>query len=176
MIALMVRTLNEESRIEKCLRYHGPHVDYIHVHDGGSTDGTIEIAERYADRIVVDTDQHWGRFTTRAVEQIPRIHVWVLVVDADEVFDKDFLRRMRQILYDHPALSYRFPRINLAENAADYPDYQIRFVKRGNNIKWMNQIDEAPTLDGVLLSKLGADYCLTLHKYPITHLREKSRG
>lgn len=54
MISFIIPTLNEEKIIEKTLRclkgYAGPHE--IIIADGNSTDRTLTIAEKYADRIV----------------------------------------------------------------------------------------------------------------------------
>jgi len=168
-----MRTLNEEPHIEECLRYHSPHVDYIHVFDGGSEDRTLELAEYYADKITVDDDKHWGRFTTKAIALIPSEHKWVLMVDADEFMDIDLLHRMRQIVSTYKTISYRFPRINLP-NARDYPDYHVRLFRNDVNIVWMNKIHEVPTLNGRTLSSLTSEECLTLHKYPITHLPRRT--
>ncbi len=33
MIAMLMRTLNEEQEIEACLRHHLPYVDYVYVVD-----------------------------------------------------------------------------------------------------------------------------------------------
>lgn len=173
MIALLVRTLMEEKRLQACLEYHLPYVDYVHVFDGGSTDRTVEIAEQYADKVTVDKDKHWGRFTNKAVYLIPPEHRWVLMVDTDEFMDIDFLHRMRRIISENNTISFRLPRINLP-NARDYPDYLVRLFRRDKGIVWMNKIHEVPTIDGELISKLGAEGCLTLHKYPITHLPRRN--
>lgn len=165
MIAMMIRTLNEEQGIEACIRYHLPYVDYIYVVDGGSTDRTVEKAQGLSNKVIVDTDKHFGDFTTRAAEAIPSMYEWVLLVDTDERFDPDFLRNMRRVIEMNDTTSFRFPRVNLPE-AKDYPDYQIRLIKLGEGVKWMNKVHEVPTVEGVLLNKVS---CLTVHKYPIVH-------
>jgi glycosyltransferase involved in cell wall biosynthesis len=58
MISIIIPTLNEETVIEKTLkllrRFHG---DYeIIVSDGMSTDRTVEIAKKYADKVVISRD------------------------------------------------------------------------------------------------------------------------
>ena len=168
MIATLIRTLNEVDGIEHCIRYHRPYVDYILVWDGGSTDGTIQLAENLADHVIVNPDKHWGRFTTNAVYSIPKQYEWCLIVDVDEQFDKDYLRRMRSINMRYDTLSYRFPRVNLPE-AREYPDYQVRMVRTDADIVWLNKVYEVPTVNGEIISKLGHRGCLTLHKYPIIH-------
>lgn len=59
MISFIIPTLSEEKDLEETLRclthYRGPHE--VIVSDGGSTDGTLAIARKYADQIVT----HEGR-------------------------------------------------------------------------------------------------------------------
>ncbi len=55
MISFIIPTLNESKAIEntlKCLKGYSGESEII-VSDGGSTDGTIDIARRYADQVVV---------------------------------------------------------------------------------------------------------------------------
>jgi len=170
MIAMLTRTLNEQNQIEACIRHHLPYVDYVYVLDGGSTDKTVEKAQGLANKVVVDTDKHFGDFTTRAVEDIPAMYKWVLIVDTDERFDPDFLHNMRRVIEKNDTVSFRFPRLNLP-HGIDYPDYQTRLVKLGEGVKWMNHVHEVPTLEGVLLNKVS---CLTVHKYPIVHKERRT--
>lgn len=56
MISIIIPTLNEVSAIEKTLKIFrackNPDIEII-VSDGGSTDSTIEIAKKYADKVIV---------------------------------------------------------------------------------------------------------------------------
>ena len=170
MIAMLIRTLNEEADIISCIHHHLPYVDSVYVVDGGSTDRTVEKAQRLANKVTEDRDTHWGNFTTRAVQAIPKICDWVLIVDVDERFDTDFLRDMRRIIEKNPTTSFRFPRLNLP-HAKDYPDYQTRLIRTDKGVVWMNKVHEVPTLEGVLLNKVS---CLTVHKYPIVHTERRT--
>jgi glycosyltransferase involved in cell wall biosynthesis len=165
MIAMLIRTLNEEHQIAECMRHHLPYVNYIYVLDGGSTDNTVREANTLANKVVEDRSKDFGDFTTRAIADIPKIYEWVLICDTDERFDPDFLRLMRPLMENHPTTSFRFPRLNLP-HAKDYPDYQTRLMRTDKGIVWVNPVHEVPTLEGVLLSKVS---CLTVHKYPIIH-------
>ncbi len=57
-VSIIVPTLDEEKNLEKCLRslrkLQYPYYEVI-VSDGGSYDKTVEIAEKYADKVIVDS-------------------------------------------------------------------------------------------------------------------------
>lgn len=55
-ISVIVPTLNEEKTISRCLEgiVDDPHIEII-VSDGGSTDRTVEIAERYTDVKIISS-------------------------------------------------------------------------------------------------------------------------
>jgi len=166
-VAGIVLTLNEEPRIEECLKHLKPHVDYLLVLDGGSTDKTIEIAQQYADK--VEAKPFSGSFADErnyAVSLVPFWCDYVLFCDADERFPEEFLKNMKEIIERKNADSYRFPRVSLVTEeeaktlapsrlsnsqygmCKDYPDRQIRLIRR-NAVAWEGRIDEIPyTLTG----------------------------
>jgi len=87
-VACVILTKDEEPRIEDCLKHIRPYVDYILVLDGESTDRTVEIAKKYADKVVVKPFS--GSFAEErnyAQTLIPKDFGWILWVDADELFD-----------------------------------------------------------------------------------------
>jgi len=161
-VACIVLTLNEELRIKECLEHLKPHVDYLLVLDGCSTDGTLEIAKKYADKVEIKPFS--GSFADErnyAMSLVPFWCDYILFCDADERFPEEFLKNMKEIIVAKPADSFRFPRISLVtvEEAKtidqsrlsnspyglckDYPDRQIRLMKR-NAIAWKGGTDEVP--------------------------------
>ena len=186
-VACVVLTLNEEPRIEGCLSHVRRYVDYILVLDGGSTDKTVEIAEGYADRVAVR--QPSGSFAEErnyARALVPKDHLWILWVDADERFDKGFLQNMELEVEGAEKANivcFRFPRINLPDGR-DYPDYQVRLFRNSRDILWKGEVHEVPYLvkgkdtvridqvdNGERAYRLGV---ATAKGYPILHLPRRS--
>lgn len=95
-ISIIVPVLNEAARIERCLRAviaQSPEVGEILIVDGGSTDGTQAIVERWSDR---DSRLRWldaspvdPRWTGKAwglhfgLQHSDPRNLWVLTLDAD---------------------------------------------------------------------------------------------
>jgi glycosyltransferase involved in cell wall biosynthesis len=87
----------EELNLETCLRSVAGWSTDIHVVDSGSTDGTLEIARRYAHHL------HQHPYTDHAsqiayvIYDLPLKFEWVLLLDADNAVDaelKDSIDRM----------------------------------------------------------------------------------
>jgi len=80
-IAANVVTLNEATRIEACLRSLR-WVDELIVVDGGSDDGTVELARRIADRVEIRPFDNFAAQRNYALN-LTRAD-WVISLDADE--------------------------------------------------------------------------------------------
>lgn len=75
---------DEEAVLEECLTALAPWVDEIVVYDTGSTDSTVEIAQRCGARVVRGYwDDDFGAARNRSLEHCT--HDWSFCVDADEV-------------------------------------------------------------------------------------------
>jgi len=82
-LSLCMIVKNEAETLERCLVHARPHVDEIVILDTGSTDGTQEIARRYAD---VFEEVEWpGSFAIARNMSISRASGdYILVLDGDE--------------------------------------------------------------------------------------------
>ena len=85
-LSLCMIVKNEEENLEKCLSLARPHVDEIVVVDTGSTDGTVEIAKRYAD---VFEEIEWpGSFSVARNHSLELASGdYILILDGDEYID-----------------------------------------------------------------------------------------
>ena len=95
-LSVCVITLNEADRLERCLQSVHALADEIILFDSGSTDGTIEIAKRYTDKIWVTDWPGYGAQKQRALEHASM--EWVLVIDADEALDAELAQAIDQTL------------------------------------------------------------------------------
>lgn len=127
MISFVIPTLNEGKAIEstlKCLKgYSGP--CEIIVSDGGSADNTVEIARRYADQVVVHTDQKrqtiaGGRNAGAKVakgDYLVFLDADVTIFDIDKFFERAFSNYTKRPKLVALTVGYKILKEN--ETAAD---------------------------------------------------------
>jgi len=80
-VSVYIPVLNEEKKIEDALKSVA-WADEIVIIDTGCTDGTIDIARRFTDRIVPYQFDGFGRLRNFGIDQCS--HEWILSLDADE--------------------------------------------------------------------------------------------
>jgi glycosyltransferase involved in cell wall biosynthesis len=89
-VTVAVPVKNEEANLARCLERLGRFAEIV-VIDSGSTDRTIEIAERFRARVV---QFHWdGKYPKKRnwfLLNDPPTQPWVLFLDADEFIDNEF--------------------------------------------------------------------------------------
>lgn len=129
-----VISYNRAPIIETCLRSLR-FVDELIVVDKSSTDGTVDIARRYADKVVVvpwtptadDTRAH-------AVELCS--HDMIVYLDDDECLSPEAIRFILEESTDPSAEVYRLPFRSyylgrFDKRRRDWPEYHERFFRRG---------------------------------------------
>lgn len=82
-ISCFLIVCNEADRIEAALKPLAGWVDQLIVLDSGSTDGTVDIASKYADKVFQTDWPGFGPQRNRALGYCE--HDWVMNIDADEV-------------------------------------------------------------------------------------------
>ncbi len=82
-ISCFIIVCNEADRIESCLKPLQGWVDQLIVLDSGSTDNTVEIAEKYADKVYQTDWPGFGPQRNRALGYCQ--YDWVMNIDADEI-------------------------------------------------------------------------------------------
>lgn len=95
-LSCFVIACNEADRIKRCLESLSGWVDQLIVLDSGSTDGTVEIAEAYADEVIKTDWPGFGAQRNRALGYCE--HDWVLNIDADEVVTPELKSEIIEIL------------------------------------------------------------------------------
>lgn len=177
-IAAIVMTLNESQRITDCLTHLKPHLDYIVVVDGESTDDTVMKASGLVDRVVKRPPyKDWSDGKNYAETLVPEDTDWVLHCDADERFHDRLIPEIKTViegvLEKHPeTIAFRFPRANLP-TCFDFPDFQVRLLKRGSGYVWSYHIHSVPTINGVNIDTIP-HRCMTMLDLPIWHLPRRT--
>jgi glycosyltransferase involved in cell wall biosynthesis len=107
-LSAFVTTFNDEATIGACLESL-QWADELIVLDSFSTDRTLEIARRYADRIHQQEFRGYGPQKQSALERTS--HEWVLFLDSDEMLSEPLQKELRQLLQtEPPADGFTIPR------------------------------------------------------------------
>jgi hypothetical protein len=137
--------------IEDCLR-SVRWADEVLVVDSFSRDGTLAVADKYADRVL---RHEYGNSALQKNWAIPQArHPWVLIVDTDERVTAPLRAEIEAVLAaGGPAVGYRVPRLNIVlgqtvRHAAYYPDYQIRLFQRDLGRYNLRRVHAHVLLDG----------------------------
>jgi glycosyltransferase involved in cell wall biosynthesis len=126
--------------------------DEIVVVDSGSTDGTVDIARRFTERVVA---REWpGYAAQKNAAAALASHDWILSLDADERVTPALAEEIRTVLGGAPAhRAYRIPRVTRhfgrwIRSTDWYPDYQVRLYDR-TAARWTGPyVHEAVNVDG----------------------------
>jgi glycosyltransferase involved in cell wall biosynthesis len=93
-ISAAIITKNEESQIEECIKSI-VWADEIVILDSGSTDKTIEIAEKFTDKIYY---KKWEGFAPQKKHALTLVNnEWVLSLDADERITEELKNEIMQV-------------------------------------------------------------------------------
>ncbi|NUO08374.1 MAG: glycosyltransferase family 2 protein [Candidatus Brocadia sp.] len=133
-ISACIITLNEESRIHDCLESI-KWVDEIIVVDSFSTDKTVDICREYTSRVY---QRAWpGNIDQKNYTIGLAKNDWVLCLDADERLSPGLAEEIKEAV-NNPgnSIGFFFPRRSFYLgrwicHGDWYPDYQLRFFKKG---------------------------------------------
>ena len=166
-ITVIVPTGNRVDLIEDCLQSVS-WADELLVVDSLSSDGTMEIAEKYADRILIHEYGYSARQKNWAIPQAK--HEWVLIVDTDERISPALAEEIRDVTNNPRNMdAFRLPRLNYmlgepVRNGGDFPDYQIRLFRR----------DHCRYQDRRVHAHLSVDGAVGTLAEPIIHYAQRS--
>ncbi|GAB5382389.1 MAG: glycosyltransferase family 2 protein [Aliiglaciecola sp.] len=138
-ISCFLIVCNEADRIEAALKPLAGWVDQLIVLDSGSTDGTVEIAQQYADKVYQTDWPGFGPQRNRALAYCE--HDWVLSLDADEVVTEQLKQDVDEALSDP----------NLKANFIKFPWQTFLFGKPLKHGRYS-------TPQGKLFEKTGAKF------------------
>lgn len=98
IISVALATYNEEANISRCLVSVFDWVDEIIVVDGGSTDKTLEIAEKYQAKIVKTFNPPIFHINKQKALDVCR-GAWILQLDADEVVSPQLRSEILEVIH-----------------------------------------------------------------------------
>lgn len=173
-ISVVINVLNEEKNIERVLN-SVEWADEIVVVDDGSADNTLEVLSKLkVQSLKLKVYKHKG---VGYVEPARNFAIskasgdWILILDADEEIPIELASKLREIVEGTKQIDFvEIPRKNIIfnkwiQNSFWWPDYNIRFFKKGS-VTWKNQIHSKPETKGAGL-KLEPEeqYALVHHNY-----------
>jgi len=139
-VSAIVHTRNSERFLETALRSL-EWADELLVVDMESSDGTLEIAQRYAHRVL----------TVRPADRVDGVRnafleeasgEWILVLDSDERLAEDAGEELRRLVQEEGERydAFALPRFNticdqVLRGGLWYPDHQIRLFRKGT-VEW----------------------------------------
>lgn len=159
-VTIAILTKNEECNIVDVIENSKKLTNNILIIDSGSTDKTVELAEKHGAKVVYRAwDNDFSAQRNFALEHIKTD--WVLYLDADERMNDELIKAIKKALADNKQAMYRFIRRNSAFGK-DFkygvlgPDSVVRMFPK-DKAKWQDKVHERPvgylpivTLDGYL--------------------------
>ncbi len=133
-ISLVIITLNEERNIERCIS-SVPFVSEIIVVDSGSSDNTVEIAERLGAKVYKNKWAGYGAQKSFAAEKASGD--WILSLDADEWLSPELAAEIKELTSRCENGVFAMSRLStfLGEpihHGGWFPDWQIRLYSKGS--------------------------------------------
>lgn len=98
MLTVVILVRDEERHIERAIASVRPIVGHIVVVDSGSTDRTVEIAERLGAQVLHNPWRNYATQFNWALGQLPAGTQWVLRLDADEIVSPELCDEIAAIL------------------------------------------------------------------------------
>ena len=136
-LSIAIAVYNEEKNLGACLASVADIADEIVVVDGGSTDGTLAIAKKFAATIIrTDNPPVFHINKQKALDACTGD--WILQLDADEIIPENLKQEIKTVISetDNKIAGYYIPRKNYfwghwMRKGGQYPDPVIRLVRRG---------------------------------------------
>jgi len=139
-LSACIISYNEESKIEDCLKSLQPVVDEIIIIDSNSTDNTLNIAQKYTDKIIQHDFQGYGKQKNFAVEKAN--NDWIISLDCDERLSPELqksLQNIKENLDSHCVYSMARKTFYVYRwlNHCWYPDKNVRLFNK-TKTKWFD--------------------------------------
>ena len=178
-LSVVVITYNEAHRIGRCLESVVGIADEMLVVDSGSTDATVEIAERCGARVLHQPFLGYIEQKNYATGQAS--HDWVLSLDADEALSDELREEIRKVLEAPVYQGYSMPRLTCfcghwVRHGGWYPDRKLRLYDRRFG-RWtgINPHDQYKLQEGSKEARLSGDLLHYSYDSLSDHLKQIDR-
>lgn len=166
MISISIVCLNEEEKLERCLRSLDGFADEVVVVDLGSKDKSWKVAQNFGAVIF----RH--KFVPY-VEMVRNFAIsktsgdWILILDPDELLQQSLKDKLLEIVKEDKIDAVNIPRKNIffgrwIEHTNWWPDRHIRFFKKGK-VRWSGKIHSYPAVNGETLDLEAKEELAILH-------------
>ena len=161
-ISLCMIVKNEEDNLEACLSSVADIVDEINIVDTGSTDKTVEIAQKYTDRIFFfEWINDFGAARNFSFSKATK--EYIMWLDADDVIyeaDRQKLKQLKNTLaknVDMVLMDYRYKKDEFGNVTINQK--RERLVKNNKGFKWQGRLHENIPIEGkVEITDIGIDH------------------
>jgi glycosyltransferase involved in cell wall biosynthesis len=132
-VSVVVLTKNEENNLAECLDSVKGWADEILVVDDLSTDHTVSIAQKLADKVLIKKMEIEGTHRNWAYSQAE--NSWVLSLDADEKVTDELKSEIARVLADTECVSFSIPLRNYigstwVRHGGWYPAGKVRLFRK----------------------------------------------
>jgi glycosyltransferase involved in cell wall biosynthesis len=175
-LTVAIIALNASARIGPCLESVA-FAGEILVVDSGSSDDTVEIAQRHGARVESKEWLGFGRQKQHAVS-IAR-HDWVLCLDVDERVTERLARSVREALANPRYRAWRMARRNRflgrwLGHGEGYPDWTVRLFHRAH-ASWSNDEVHEAVLTTAEVGRLEGDLLHDSAEDVATYMTKQNR-
>lgn len=164
-ISVIIIVKNEQDMIEDCLKSAG-WADEIILLEGGSTDNTLKIAEKFKVKICRQKEKSLDFAAWHNQGKEESSGEWIFYLDADERTTPELKKEILTVVPGTGFSAFAVPRRNFLlgkelKHGGWYPDYQTRLFKKEKLKKWIGKLHEHPEIEGPT-ARL---------KFPLIHLQ-----
>ncbi len=151
--SIAILTFNSAKTLERAL-VSAEHFAQIIICDGGSTDETITLAQKYG-ALVIQQDTQFkdsinkiSNFSGVRNQMLDvAVHPWFFYLDSDELLREPLVEEIKKVIEQNVPAAYWVPRKYtlggvVVDNAATYPTLQMRFFHRDAVNKFIKTIHE----------------------------------
>ena len=178
-ISVVIMTLNEEQKIERCLQSVKDIADEIVVVDSFSTDSTEEICKTFGVKFIRHPFEGYIEQRKYSIDQASHDHV--LVIDADEALSEELRASIMRVKENWTHDGYHLNRLNSycgqwIRHSGWYPDRKLRlFDRRKASVKGRNPHDVIILNQGSTLKHIKGDLLHYTYLSVEEHIRQINR-